>query len=66
MIKIRIWGLPEEVAKTRKALEGAFKINYTSTPYPDKGESKYVRQYVEAEIYGEKIQTETTGKTNGL
>lgn len=66
MIKIRLWGLPEEVEQARFALEESFKINYATAIFKDRGESEYVRQYVEAEVYAEKVQTKTTGKTNGL
>ena len=66
MIKIRIWGLPEQVEQAKMAIEESFKINYVSQAFSDRGESKYVRRYIEAETYGEKIQVKQAGGEHGV
>lgn len=66
MVKIRIWGLPKEVEQAKFAIEENFKINYSSPPYKDRGESEYVRQYVEAELHAEKFQTTQAGREHGV
>ncbi len=52
MIKLRLWGKPEEVQSMEnfiKSLEGLRVLN-SSTPYRDRGESVYCRQYMEVEL----------------
>lgn len=49
MLKIRIQGLPEEVAEFADALEAAGCVLERSEPYANRGGSRYVRVYIEAE-----------------
>lgn len=49
MIKIRIQGLPEEVAEFADALEAAGCVLERSEPYANRGGSRYVRVYIDAE-----------------
>lgn len=50
MIKIRVSGLPEEVADFADALEATGCVLERSGNYNNRGESKYVRVYIEAEV----------------
>jgi hypothetical protein len=50
VVKIRLWGLPDEVEQAKKIIEDSFKINLMSDAYTDKGTSKYVRVYADAEL----------------
>ncbi|MBQ2714843.1 MAG: hypothetical protein IJF76_04350 [Clostridia bacterium] len=47
MIKIRLHGLPEDVEKAKAKLKETFNVNSCSGNYADRGESKYVRAYLE-------------------
>lgn len=49
MIKIRVQGLPEEVAEFADALEAAGCVLERSEPYANRGASRYVRVYIDAE-----------------
>lgn len=49
MIKIRLHGTEQEVMEAVKSLEPTFKLLSVSTPYKDRGQSEYVRVYVDAE-----------------
>ena len=49
MIKIRVQGLPDEVAEFADALEAAGCVLERSEPYANRGASRYVRVYIEAE-----------------
>ncbi len=49
MIKLRLYGTPEEVEKAFEQVEKAFEILYKSEPYHDKGKSKFVRIYCDVE-----------------
>lgn len=48
MIKIRVQGLPEEVAEFADALEAAGCVLEHSEPYANRGGSSYVRVYIDA------------------
>lgn len=48
-MKIRLHGLPEEVEQTKKVIKMLFNVNSTSEPYHDRGDSKYVRCYIDVE-----------------
>ena len=48
MIKIRVQGLPEEVAEFADALEAAGCVLERSEPYANRGGSRYVRVYIDA------------------
>jgi len=48
MVKIRLWGLPDEIEDAVKSLQEGFKILSESRQYKDK-KSEYVRVYVEVE-----------------
>ena len=49
MIKIRVQGLPEEVAEFADALEAAGCVLERSEPYANRGASRYVRVYIDAQ-----------------
>lgn len=49
MIKIRVQGLPEEVAEFADALEAAGCVFERSEPYANRGASRYVRVYIDAQ-----------------
>lgn len=48
MLKIRVQGLPEEVAEFADALEAAGCVLERSEPYANRGGSRYVRVYIDA------------------
>lgn len=50
MVKIRLHGMPEEVEQAIEKLKNFFNLNAISAPYADRGQSKYVRVYVDAEL----------------
>lgn len=50
MVKIRIWGLPEEVDKAIEKIVEGFEVLSASETCHDRGNSKYVRVYLEANI----------------
>jgi hypothetical protein len=52
MLKIRIQGLPDEVAEFADALEAIGCVLERSAPYANRGGSRYVRVYIEAEKPG--------------
>lgn len=49
MIKIRVQGLPEEVAEFADTLEATGCVLERSEPYANRGASRYVRVYIDAE-----------------
>lgn len=49
MIKLRVQGLPEEVAEFADALEAAGCVLERSEPYANRGGSRYVRVYIDAQ-----------------
>lgn len=49
MIKIRLQGLPEEVAEFADALERTGCVLERSDPYANRGGSRYVRVYIDGE-----------------
>ena len=54
-MKIRIMGLPAEVAPVIKALNDADSLDVieVSDPYPNRGDSRMVRVYIEAHLHAE-------------
>ena len=52
MVKIRLQGLPDEVAAVADALEATGCVLERSEPYANRGSSRYVRVYIEAEARG--------------
>ena len=50
MIKLRVQGLPEEVAAFGDALDRAGMVLDRSGQYANRGRSKYVREYLEIEV----------------
>lgn len=63
MIKIRVSGLPEEVADFANALEATGCVLERSGNYKNRGDSRYVRVYIEAEVPRRDSATlATTGK----
>lgn len=56
MIKLRVQGKSEEVSKfTEELKKGNFKILQESLPYANRGNSVYVRTYIDVEIQ-EKVE----------
>lgn len=49
MIKIRLHGTEKEVKETVDLLKSKLDLLSVSSPYPDRGESQYVRVYVDAQ-----------------
>ena len=49
MIKIRLHGLPDEISAAKEVIKQNFRILSESDPYADRGESKYIRVYIDAE-----------------
>ena len=49
MIKIRVQGLPDEVAEFADALEATGCVLERSEPYANRGASRYVRVYIDAQ-----------------
>lgn len=49
MIKIRLQGLPDEVAEFADALERTGCVLERSVEYANRGGSRYVRVYIDAE-----------------
>ena len=47
MVKIRIHGTPIDVEIAKKLIEQNFRILACSGQYPDRGESEYVRMYLD-------------------
>jgi hypothetical protein len=54
-MKIRIMGLPAEVAPVIEALNTADSLDMieVSDPYPNRGDSRMVRVYIEAHLHAE-------------
>lgn len=50
MIKIRLHGLPEHVETAKAIIKETFDVVACSGNYADRGESKLVRAYIEADI----------------
>lgn len=53
MVKIRLWGTPEEVKKLADYLESlspCVKVLQRSDGYADRGKSSYVRVYMDVEF----------------
>lgn len=49
-MKMRLHGLPDEVAEAVKRLHGIFTVVSVSDPYRDRGASRLVRVYVEVRL----------------
>lgn len=49
-MKMRVHGLPEEVAETVKRLHDVFALVSVSDPYQDRGASRLVRVYVKVRL----------------
>ena len=50
MIKIRLHGLPEDINEAKKIIDNEFDVVASSGNYADRGQSKLVRCYLEAQI----------------
>lgn len=52
MVKIRLEGTEEEVRRCMNQLhdDGGFDLLSVSDPYPNRGRSKFVRVYIDADI----------------
>lgn len=51
MVKIRLHGVQAETEKFIESLKKQFNVLSVSGPYHDRGESQYVRYYVDAETF---------------
>ncbi|MFC3982481.1 hypothetical protein [Streptosporangium jomthongense] len=49
-MKIRLFGLPDEVEQAVPLIEGAFDVVEPSDPYPSRGNSRQVRVYMEVRL----------------
>ena len=60
MVKIKIHGSPEEVAKATEKLKEmpGSKILSESDNYPDRGKSTYVRRYINVDFEPEQLTKE--------
>ena len=47
MVKVRLQGLPDEVAEIADAMEAVGCVLERSEPYPNRGTSRYVRVYLD-------------------
>ncbi|MBD5585523.1 MAG: hypothetical protein HDQ88_10605 [Clostridia bacterium] len=58
MVKIRLWGLPDEIKAVSDFLKAQpqVRITYRSSERNDRGESEYKRIYIEAELTETKEQ----------
>ena len=54
-MKIRLHGLPEEVEQTKKVIKMLFNVNQASEPYNDRGDSKYVRCYIDVDSVSDAV-----------
>ena len=54
-MKIRLMGLPAEITPAVKALQqaGALDVLQVDGPYPNRGDSRLVRVYIEAQLRDE-------------
>lgn len=50
MVRVRLEGLPDEVHRTANAMQAAGCVLERSREYPNRGESRYVRVYLECDI----------------
>lgn len=50
MVRVRLEGLPDEVHRTANAMQAAGCALERSREYPNRGESRYVRVYLECYI----------------
>lgn len=53
MIKVRLQGLPAEVEAAAAVIRSKLWVINESRDYPNRGESDYVRRYIDAEDTGE-------------
>ena len=51
-MKIRLWGLPAEVEQAVSILTDAYALDVieVSRPYPNRGDSRIVRVYIQAQL----------------
>lgn len=50
MVRVRLEGLPDEVHRIANAVQVAGCVLERSREYPNRGESRYVRAYLECDI----------------
>ncbi len=52
MVKVRLWGTPEEVKAMKEYLKSLLQLHvtYCSEPCSDRGESVYQRVYMEIQL----------------
>lgn len=50
MVKIRLEGLPEEIDAMVQSFSNNYEVLNVSKPYKNRGETKYVRVYVEMSL----------------
>lgn len=61
-MKIRVQGLPEEVEEFADALERTGCVLERSEPYANRGGSRYVRVYIDAEAPRADVRLAATGE----
>lgn len=59
MVKIRLHGTEEECQRVSDTLAEQLEILSISEPYPDRGQSKYVRVYIDAELRAKEQKDES-------
>lgn len=50
MVRVRLEGLPEEVHRIADAMQAAGCVLERSSEYPNRGESRYVRVYLDCDL----------------
>lgn len=50
MVSVRLEGLPEEVRRIADAMQAAGCVLERSREYPNRGESRYVRVYLDCDL----------------
>lgn len=50
MVRVRLEGLPEEVQRIADAMQAAGCVLERSREYPNRGESRYVRVYLDCDL----------------
>lgn len=50
MVRVRLEGLPEEVHRIADAMQAAGCVLERSREYPNRGESRYVRVYLDCDL----------------
>lgn len=57
MVRVRLEGLPDEVQRIADAMQAAGCVLERSREYPNRGESRYVRVYLDCDLPKELLET---------